>query len=60
MGKTLEMARDAGGRVWLPGGGKAGLTLLFFSDGGLVRNVCHKKNPAQRPGKAAEAAGDNC
>jgi hypothetical protein len=46
--------------VWLPGGGQAGLALLFFSDSGLVGNVGHKKDPAQRPGKAAEAAGDNC
>jgi hypothetical protein len=46
--------------VWLPGGGQAGLALLFFSDGGLIGNVGHKKDPAQRPGKAAEAAGDNC
>jgi hypothetical protein len=46
--------------VWLPGGGQAGLALLFFSDGCLVGNVGHKKDPAQRPGKAAEAAGDNC
>jgi hypothetical protein len=46
--------------VWLPGGVQAGLSLLFFSDGGLVENVGHKKDPAQRPGKADEAAGDNC
>ena len=46
--------------VRLPGGGQAGLALLFFSDGCLVGNVGHKKDPAQRPGKAAEAAGDNC
>ena len=46
--------------VWLPGGGQTGLALLLFSDGGLVGNVGHKKDPAQRPGKAAEAAGDNC
>jgi len=46
--------------VWLPGSGQAGLSLLLFADCGLVRNVGHKKDPAQRPGKAAEAAGDNC
>ena len=41
--------------VWLPGSGKASLALLLFSDGSLVRNVGHKKDPAQRPGKVAEA-----
>jgi hypothetical protein len=46
--------------VWLPGGGKAGLALLLFSQSGEIGNVGHKKDPAQRPGKAAEAAGDNC
>lgn len=30
--------------VWLPGGAQAGLTFLFFSDGGLVGNVGHEKN----------------